>query len=143
MVILRIVFLIILLAAELFAGERFTIPYFPERDLTNGPKQVNVENIILDLNITPRPINAMSRQTIYLRFSKGGKYIDVENVVIKFNMKMDMGNFVYRPKSSNGSLAQNFILPKCIFLDKRWYTKIEFSYQGRSFQQIFFFDVKN
>lgn len=142
MVILRIFLLIILLNVELFAGERFTIPYFPERDLTNAPAKVKVEDITLDLNITPRPIKAMSRQTIYIRFSSGSEYINVENVVIKFNMKMDMGNFVYKPKVSNGALTQNFIVPKCIFLDKRWYTKIEFSYKGRSYQQILFFDVK-
>ncbi|MCA1933749.1 MAG: hypothetical protein LDL13_09255 [Calditerrivibrio sp.] len=139
---MRIFLLIILLNVELFAGERFTIPYFPERDLTNAPAKVKVEDITLDLNITPRPIKAMSRQTIYIRFSSGSEYINVENVVIKFNMKMDMGNFVYKPKVSNGALTQNFIVPKCIFLDKRWYTKIEFSYKGRSYQQILFFDVK-
>lgn len=143
MVILRIVFFIILLTVEVFSGERFTIPYFPERDLTNSPTKVKVEDITVDINITPRPIRAMSKQTIFIRFSKGGEYINVDNIAIKFNMKMDMGNFIYKPKVVNGCLTQQFIIPKCVFLDKRWYVKIEFSYKGKNYQTVLLFDAKN
>jgi len=52
-------------------------------------------------------------------------------------MKMDMGNFVYAANVKNGVVAQKVVIPKCIFLDKRWYLKIEFVYRGTYYQEVF------
>ncbi|MEF3254254.1 MAG: hypothetical protein K6348_01615, partial [Deferribacterales bacterium] len=125
------------------AGERFTIPYFPDRDLTYKSTTIKVDDISLDINISPRPIKAMSNQTLHIRFSKNKDYINPTNIVIKMNMKMDMGNFIYKPVVTNGYVNQKFIVPKCIFFDKRWFIKIEFLYNNKQYSTIVFFDVKD
>lgn len=143
MAILRVLLFVFLLTDIVWSGERFAIPYFPERDLTHKETLIKAGDIDLHVNISPRPIMPLSNEYLYVRFMKKGEPINPEKVTIKFNMKMDMGNFVYMANVKNGSVMQQFVVPKCIFLDKRWYVKIEFVYKGTCYQEVFLFDVKN
>jgi hypothetical protein len=143
MTILRVLFFVFLLSDIVSGGERFPIPYFPERDLTHQETVIKAGEIDLHVNISPRPIMPLSNEYLCVRFTKKGEPINPEKVTIKFNMKMDMGNFVYMANVKNGVLVQKFVVPKCIFLDKRWYVKIEFVYKGTCYQEVFLYDVKN
>ncbi|MCX8084779.1 MAG: hypothetical protein N3C60_07670 [Calditerrivibrio sp.] len=143
MVILKLILLIALFCKQVWAGEIFTIPYFPERDLTHKSVEIVEKDIKIFANITPRPIKSLQYHTIHLKFMKNNNYIDINDLTIKLNMKMDMGNLIYKPAVVNGFTTATFVLPKCVLLDKRWYIKIEFSYKGSKYKSILFFDTQN
>jgi len=63
-------FFVFLLTDIASSGERFPIPYFPEKDLTHKEAIIKAGDIDLHVNISPRPIMPLSNEYLYVRFTK-------------------------------------------------------------------------
>lgn len=70
------------------------------------------------------------------------KFVKDLSINAKMNMKMDMGEFSYKLKKATDRYELDFILPKCIWGDKRWYIKLEIFEDKKLCEKILLFDMK-
>jgi stress response protein SCP2 len=119
----------------------FAIAYNPELDITKSSQILQVDDVTLKIDID-RPIKTFKKLNFYVEIIKDNKALDVDNPIVRFNMKMDMGKLVYMLKKQNGIyIASGVLIPKCITGDNRWYAKITFQFQGKSYSRVVIFDV--
>ena len=137
---ITVVLIILILPFKLFSYERFAIPYFPGKDLTKSDKTIRVQNI--DVNVAmSRPAKIFKKIYFEFSFYRDRNPIKVEKVFVKFNMKMDMGKYYFKPKCDNNICRTEIILPKCIWGDNRWFGKLMFQYKNKDYKLVFFFDI--
>ncbi len=137
----RIILFLLLFTFNLYAGERFPVPYRPDIDLTK--KSVNFEcgGIGFVADIT-RPLIPFKQMTFTLKANRSGASVNNLKIDTVFNMKMDMGNYNYKMSNVNGVYTLNFILPKCLWGDKRWYVKISIYDNKKLCDYILLFDME-
>ncbi len=127
---------------QCIAFERFAIPYFPDKDLTNENKTIKSDDVSVEIKMT-HPVKVFKKAQFSFIFTSQGKPVKVEKPFIKFNMKMDMGKYYFQPECKENICKTEIILPKCIWGDDRWFGKLTFTYKSKPHAIIFFFDVKD
>lgn len=137
----RIVLIILLFSFNLFAGERFAVPYRPEIDLTQRGVIFECNGIRFFADIS-RPLIPFKRINFSLKADKSGDPITNLSIDTVFNMKMDMGNYSYKMNNMNGKYILDFIVPKCVWGDKRWYIKISIYDKKKICDKILLFDME-
>jgi len=136
----RIIFIFFLFISFASAGERFAVAYNPDIDLTKSAKSFvcGDMNVYVDLS---RPLEPFKDTRLIVKPMKNGVFVGNLKIDAIFNMKMDMGNFVYLLKNAGSFYQLNFILPKCIWGDKRWYLKIVLNGDRKLCEKILLFDM--
>ena len=129
-------------AAEQLADKNvFVIPYEEQLDVTNEDRPLDMGNIGAHVSLT-RPAKRNEEFEIQIRFSDVNGIANPENPVVTFNMKMDMGRFVYHLKPEDGFYKAKVVLPACASGGKRWYGKINADYGGGTRTGIFILDLQ-
>jgi hypothetical protein len=122
------------------AAERFVIPLNSENDLTLADKTFNAGGVNVAVSMS-RPAAPFVPINFTFAFSQKGTAADVENVSVRFNMKMDMGEFVYSPVLKDGVYTADPVLPKCMMGGELWFGKLEFAHKGARHSKVFFFKI--
>jgi hypothetical protein len=137
-----LIFILFVLVNSALSAERFAIPYFPEKDITLEDKDFNINGVSVKISMSRPPIIF---KKIFFKFSffESNKPITIKNPFIKFNMKMDMGKYHFKPKCNKNICTTEIILPKCIWGDDRWFGKLTFQYKSKNYKIIFFFNIKD
>jgi len=132
-----LIFFILLFASiNLVAGERFAVPYRPDIDLTKNAVYFNCNDANFTVDIS-RPLIPFNKAKMTLKTD-----IDtLTEVKATLNMKMDMGNFNYTFRNINGLYETEFILPKCLWGDKRWFVKLSIIYNHSQCEKVLLFDM--
>lgn len=124
-----------------FAAERFVIPLDSENNLTGGAKVFSIDGVDIEADMT-RPAAPFVPVTFSFKFFEDGQAAEVENVRIQFNMKMDMGEHLYRPEKTEDGYSVNATLPKCMMGGDTWFAKLSFTHKGQVLSKVFFFKVE-
>ncbi|QAR32481.1 hypothetical protein EP073_03400 [Geovibrio thiophilus] len=125
-----------------FAAERFVIPLDAENDLYTADKTFTVDGIEIAAAMS-RPTAAFQPISFTFAFSEKGAPVAVENGKIKFNMKMDMGEYSYDLAKVDGKYTATAVLPKCMMGGEIWFGKLTFSHKGSERSKVFFFKIPN
>lgn len=123
------------------AGERFPVPYRPNIDLTKKYVTFECGNINYYVDIT-RPITPFKKLTLSVNAKKDNIPVEYLNIQAKINMKMDMGNFQYNLFFKKDAYTLDFMLPKCIWGDKRWFIKFTIKDKEYICNKILLFDME-
>lgn len=140
----RLIFLFTFIFAinnSIFAGERFPVPYRPDIDLTKNNVAFQCGDISFSVDIS-RPLIPFKNLRLIVKGIKNNNYINDLKIHIKVNMKMDMGNFNYDLYFKDDSYKVDFILPKCIWGDKRWFIKLIIHGKDYSCHKVLLFDME-
>lgn len=140
----RLVFFLIFALAlniDTHAGERFPVPYRPDIDLTMHDVTFECANINFYVDIT-RPLIPFKKLQLTIKSEKNKKSIDYLKIKAKINMKMDMGNFQYDLSFKKDTYILDFILPKCIWGDKRWFIKLIIQDKEYICDKVLLFDME-
>lgn len=140
MVVRVALFLLFTISASL-AAERFPVPYRPDIDLTNSPATFNCNNYKITVDLS-RPLLPFKNINMKVFVHYEDKFVKDLSINAKMNMKMDMGEFSYKLKKATDRYELDFILPKCIWGDKRWYIKLEIFEEKKLCEKILLFDMK-
>jgi hypothetical protein len=126
----------VLITVFAYAAETFVIPTDPENNITSSAKTFTVGNIKVVADMT-RPAVPFEPVTFVFKFSQ-----DVENVNIKFNMSMDMGDISAVAKKAGNGYTAKVTLPKCMMGGDTWFAQLNFKHNGIPQSKVFFFTVK-
>ncbi|UOD35355.1 hypothetical protein DSN97_03210 [Deferribacteraceae bacterium V6Fe1] len=140
----RLIFFLIFAIAlniDTYAGERFPVPYRPDIDLTKKDVTFECANINFYVDIT-RPLTPFKKLTLNVNAKKDNTPVDYLKIKAKINMKMDMGNFLYDLSLKKDAYTLNFMLPKCIWGDKRWFIKLIIQDKEYICNKILLFDME-
>jgi hypothetical protein len=121
-------------------AERFVIPLDKENDLTTEDKIFTIDGIDVAVSVN-RPVKPFKPAGFTFFFSDKGSPVKVDRAEIRFNMKMDMGNYVYNLVVRNGKYHAEPILPKCVMGGEHWFGKLTFFINGEEHAKVFFFKV--
>lgn len=133
---------IVILSHTGFAAEVFTIPYSETVDITHTDKVFHLDGMDITVSMS-RPAKAFKKIQFSFVFKASGKAIFPEKTGVRFNMKMDMGDYHTDLTRNSGTFsAQNIMLPKCMSGGKRWYGKLYFTVQGKEYSLVFLFDLQ-
>lgn len=113
-------------------------------DLSLGDARLEVDGLVVRVEGT-RPIRAFEQNRLLFRFEGAdGSNRPVEEAVVSFTMKMEMGKHRYSlvPSSREGWLQAEFVLPACPSGNRRWYGNLTFSLAGRPGATRFQFDLE-
>lgn len=132
--------IIVCMFSAAFAAERFVIPLDAENDLYTADKTFTVDGIEIAAAMS-RPTEAFKPITFTFAFAEKGAPIAVENGKIRFNMKMDMGEYAYDLAKADGKYTATAVLPKCMMGGEIWFGKLTFSYKGAEHSKVFFFKI--
>lgn len=139
--LLMAVFIMILLTAfSVSAAEKFVIPLDEVNNITDSDKTFNLDGIDVTASMS-RPAFPMKPIDFSLTFTKDGAPVSVQDVELKFNMKMDMGKYEFDLSEKDGKHAVTALLPKCMMGGVLWFGKIEFKYEGKEYEKVFFFKM--
>jgi hypothetical protein len=139
-VVVRIVSFFLLMVSISLAAERFAVPYRPDIDLTNSPVTFSCNNYKVTVDLS-RPLLPFKNINMKVFVHQKDTFVANLSINAKMNMKMDMGNYSYKLKNSTDRYELDFILPKCIWGDKRWYVKFEFFEDKKLCEKILLFDM--
>ncbi|KAA0257146.1 hypothetical protein FHQ18_11290 [Deferribacter autotrophicus] len=131
----------LLLSLSSFAGDRFVVEYDKSIDVSISDISFEADDVELFISMT-RPAKPLKEIVFTFKFLKDGKMVKVDDAEVKFNMKMDMGDFEYPLIFKDGYYYVKVVLPKCMMGGKRWYSKVEFEYNGKEYERVFIFDMK-
>lgn len=136
----RIILIFFLCTHFASAGERFSVAYNPDIDLSKSAKSFVCGDMSIYVDLS-RPLEPFKDIKLIVRPMKNGVFVSNLKMDATFNMKMDMGNFVYLLKNAGSFYQLNFILPKCVWGDKRWYMKIVIYGDKKLCEKILLFDM--
>jgi len=125
----------------IFPGERFSVPYRPEIDLTKSGVIFECKNVIFSVDIS-RPLTPFKKLKLTVNVKKDNKPINSFKIKAKINMKMDMGNFNYDFSIEENSYKLDFMLPKCLWGDKRWFIKLIIHDKEYICDKVLLFDME-
>jgi hypothetical protein len=126
-------------AGSTSAGSAIDLP-----DLSLGDARLEVDGLVVRVEGT-RPIRAFEQNRLLFRFEgTDGSDRPVEEAVVSFTMKMEMGRNRYTlvPSSREGWLQADFVLPACPSGNRRWYGNLTFAVSGRPLRTGFQFDLE-
>ena len=113
-------------------------------DVTKEDGAFVVDGITVQVKIGARPIKADEKtRYLFLFEGAGGEALTLEEGVVSFTMKMDMGRHPYElvPDGADGWYAAEASIPRCPSGDPRWYGNMEFFIDGTSHKGGFQFDL--
>ncbi|MEW6756061.1 MAG: hypothetical protein AB1505_34550 [Candidatus Latescibacterota bacterium] len=113
-------------------------------DLSQHDARLEVGGVAVTVEAA-RPIRALAQSRLLFRFEQaGGQPLAVEEAVVSFTMRMDMGPHRYSlvPAFRPGWLQAEFVLPACPSGNRRWYGILAFTLSGRPLATRFRFDLE-
>lgn len=119
----------------------FAVPYQPHLDISREMKDISVDNLSVKVDVT-RPLIPFKHLFFSFQFLSKNQAVSVQTLQVAYNMKMDMGKLTYIPEKQNDGYLANVVIPKCLTGDNRWYGKLTFTYQGKSYEKVFIFDME-
>jgi hypothetical protein len=126
---------------EQAVGDAFVIPYVEQDDLTAQDRAFLVGDLLVKVSMT-RPALPLAAIDFRVLVEDGNGPMSGLGVELAFNMKMDMGRFVYRLVPSGAEYHARVTLPTCMKGGKRWFGRLRFNHSGHQFEKIFPFDLQ-
>jgi len=142
LILLFTAFMLVCTMSVTFAAERFVIPLDAENDLYTSDKTFKVDGIEIAATMS-RPTAAFQPINFAFTFSQNGNPVEIENGKIRFNMKMDMGEYAYDLTKDGVPYIATAVLPKCMMGGELWFGKLTFSLKGAEHSKVFFFKIPN
>lgn len=133
---------LMVLCQPVFGAEIFKLPYSEKIDVTKKDQVFEVDGFAVTVSMS-RPAKAFKKISFSFRFEKEGIPFSPSMAMVRFNMKMDMGDYHAELKPDGKTFtAKNIMLPKCMSGGKRWYGKLYFSAAGKEHSLVFILDLQ-
>jgi hypothetical protein len=138
---ITVLFMMMSIALQLHAAERFTVNYREEIDLGKKALVSEVGRYVVKADMT-RPAKPFKELIFRFHIERNGEPVELKEGYVKFNMVMDMGLYKAKLQKAATGYTAKIVLPKCIFRGKRWFAKLVFEEGSFNTEKIYLFDMK-
>jgi hypothetical protein len=122
-------------------AETFPVPYSETIDITKHDRMISLENIRVKVSMS-RPALPFKTIRFTFSFTRDNKPLFPAKAEVRFNMKMDMGDYRSPLTKDGDTYTAKTLLPRCMKGGKRWFGKLSVEVNGRTLSTVFLFDLE-
>jgi hypothetical protein len=119
----------------------FPVPYSEKIDITKQNRVLSLVDIEVNVSMS-RPAAPFKIIRFAFLFTRNKKPFFPERAELRFNMKMDMGDYRSRLTRQGNTYKAKAMLPKCMKGGKRWFVKLSVDVDGKTLSTVFLFDLE-